>query len=154
MSVPNEGKCQGCGYIGLRAACRKCPHSVPRPDVQPPPAPEKAAALFEPIGQPGKYKSQKTRYHGIVYDSKKEAHRAWELDTLVIAGAISCLRRQVAFPIEINGEHVFTWIADFVYLVTGEDGSVVEDVKGNRTPMYKLKAKCILAYYGIKILET
>jgi len=43
--------------------------------------------------------------------------------------------------------------ADFTYV--NEDGQpIVEDVKGFRTPVYRLKKKLMRALYGIEILES
>lgn len=85
-----------------------------------------------------------------MYDSKREAYRAQELDLLAQSGEITNLERQVKFPIEINGKKVFTYIADFTY--TDKNGNkVVEDVKGVRTAVFNLKKKCVEAYYGITI---
>lgn len=44
------------------------------------------------------------------------------------------------------------YIADFVYTENGK--KVVEDVKGCRTEVYKLKKKMVLYFHGIKIKET
>jgi hypothetical protein len=47
---------------------------------------------------------------------------------------------------------MFTYIADFTYFE--KDGQqVIEDVKGVRTPVYRLKKKIIEAEYGIAITE-
>lgn len=98
-----------------------------------------------------KYGNVKTPYNGVVYDSKAEANRAMELDVLLKAGAISHLERQVKFPVTINGEKVFTYIADFAYTDTRNGQRVVEDVKGMRTAIFNLKKKCVEAQYGITI---
>jgi hypothetical protein len=51
-----------------------------------------------------------------------------------------------------EGEREVCYIADFVYQ---EDGKlVVEDVKGHRTEVYKLKKKLMLWVHGIRIKET
>lgn len=98
----------------------------------------------------GKYGNIKTTYAGVVYDSRKEARRAQELDLLTKAGEIFSLEIQPKFPVFINDKKVFTYIADFAY--TKKDGtSVVEDVKGVKTPVFNLKRKCVEAYYGITI---
>ena len=42
-----------------------------------------------------KYGAKKTEYRGVVYDSKWEAQKAYELDMLQRAGKITDLQRQV-----------------------------------------------------------
>jgi hypothetical protein len=44
----------------------------------------------------------------------------------------------------MNGTKVFTYKADFSYFTDKE--RVVEDVKGFKTPVYKLKKKLVEAY--------
>lgn len=99
-----------------------------------------------------KYGAVKTEIDGIIFHSKKEARRYSELKLLERAGRISDLKLQVPFQIEISGIDVFKWIADFVYEEDGE--AVVEDCKGFRDAVYKLKKRCVEAYYDIEILET
>ena len=43
-------------------------------------------------------------------------------------------------------------MADFVYLENGQ--LVVEDVKGVRTPVYKLKKRLMAERFGIEVKET
>ena len=100
-----------------------------------------------------KYGNKKTEYNGFTYDSKKEANRAQELDLLERAGEISDIERQVPFVCEVNGKKICTYKADFRY--KEKDGTVVvEDVKGVRTGVYKLKKKLVEAIHGVKIIET
>lgn len=79
------------------------------------------------------------------FDSRKEYKRAKELERLQELGEISNLQTQVKFEVlpkfEFNGEKIrpMSYIADFVYCYKGK--IVIEDVKGFRTPDYKLKAK-------------
>lgn len=95
-----------------------------------------------------KYFAKKTEYNGVVYDSAKEAQRAWELDMLLKTGQITNLRRQVRFKLS-----VCTYIADFVY-ETKEGEQVVEDVKGYKTEIYKLKQKLMKHELGIEVKEV
>ena len=98
--------------------------------------------------QESKYHAKKTVYNGVVYDSQKEAKRAWELDLLVRAGKIRDLQRQVPFILleeyyNNKGEKIrpITYIADFTYYDIDNDDWVVEDTKGVRTDVYKIKKK-------------
>lgn len=98
------------------------------------------------IGRVSKYKARKTAYRGTVYDSAKEAKRAAELELLQRAGKIRNLRRQVKFTLQegflYEGRKIraIEYVADFVYEA---DGLIIEDVKGYRTPEYKIKAKML-----------
>jgi hypothetical protein len=67
------------------------------------------------------------------------------------------LRLQVPYKLEVNGSLICKYIADFVYEERQRDGSWrehVEDVKGFKTPEYKLKAKLMKAVHGIIVRET
>lgn len=84
---------------------------------------------------------------------KKEANRYQELKLMIKAGAIIQIELQPKYPIVINGKKVFEYRADFAYqLCSG--GRVIEDVKGVKTQLYKLKKKCVEAQYGITITEV
>lgn len=93
-----------------------------------------------------KYGAKKTAYNGITYDSRKEANRAAVLEKELAYGIIQDLQRQVSFELQEaytnnKGEKIraITYKADFVYTIQGR--RIVEDVKGFRTPEYKLKKK-------------
>lgn len=75
------------------------------------------------------------------------------------AGAIQNLQRQVKIellPPQRIGRRVVeracSYIADFVYEQDGQ--MVVEDVKGFKTPEYRLKKKMLLYFHGIMVKET
>lgn len=109
------------------------------------------------------------------YDSRAEARRGAELDLLQAAGEICNLKRQVKYvliPAQYEkSDQVYTrgphkgeakpgklierecaYLADFVY--TNRDGcTVVEDVKGMRTPEYIVKRKLMLFVHGIHVVE-
>ena len=101
-----------------------------------------------------KYNSIKTEVDGIVFASKKEAHRYWELQQLVKDGQIRDLQMQVKYSIDINGKHICNYYADFVYVDCRTETQVVEDTKGVRTTVFRLKAKLMKACHNIDILET
>jgi len=100
--------------------------------------------------------------HGITFPSKKEALRYQNLLALQRIGEISELTYQPKFLIVERCWNPLTgrwmparmYIADFQYK-RGED-VVVEDVKGFRTPMYRLKLHLFLLRYGHQytFLET
>ena len=88
------------------------------------------------------------------FDSIKEWNRWRELKLLERAGQISELRRQVSFELipKQDGERACHYIADFVYL-DDQGKTVVEDCKGMRTDLYRLK-KLFQWRYDMKIKET
>jgi hypothetical protein len=108
-----------------------------------------------------KYKAIRTEVDGIMFHSKKEAKRYSELKLLEKAGEISQLELQPKFIIEIEGIKICNYIADFRYIdkkAQGNNGqmgtTVVEDVKGVLTPVYRLKKKLVEALYPyVKIRE-
>ncbi len=103
-----------------------------------------------------KYGNRKTMTSdGIVHDSIKEAQRWSELLLMQRAGYIQDLRRQVKFELipKQDGERPCTYIADFVYKDTVLGETIVEDVKGAKTEVYKIKRKLMQYVHGIKIKE-
>lgn len=102
-----------------------------------------------------KYHAKKTTIDGITFDSRKEANRYAELKLLERAGEIKNLRLQVPFTLQesftLHGKKYrpITYIADFVYEQDGR--TIVEDTKGMRTQVYKLKKKLFLARYGKQV---
>lgn len=91
---------------------------------------------------------------GQVFDSVKEFHRWGCLRLLERAGRISDLRRQVSFELipKQKGERACSYVADFVYYENGQ--LVVEDCKGFKTDVYRIKKKLMLWVHGISIKET
>lgn len=119
-----------------------------------------------------KYNSRKVRVNGQVFDSKKEYQRFCELSLLQRAGKIKDLKRQVKYVLipaqrepdrigkrggRIKGkllEKECSYYADFVYTDVLSGVTVVEDTKGVRTEVYKIKRKLMLKEYGIRIREV
>lgn len=105
-----------------------------------------------------KYHAKRTSVDGIVFDSKREADRYLVLKSMEEDGTIEDLRRQVRYELvpafDVDGKHyrpVF-YVADFVYVEDGKE--VVEDVKGMRTDVYRLKSKIFARRYNKVIKET
>ena len=119
-----------------------------------------------------KYHNTNVVVDGFEFQSKKEAYRWQELRLLEKAGEISDLRRQVKYTlipaqkettVEIRKnmtpkrtervvERECSYVADFVY---EEDGkTIVEDAKGMKTEVYRIKKKLMLYVHGIKIREV
>lgn len=99
-----------------------------------------------------KYHNIKTIIGGIKFDSKKEARRYQELKLLFNAGKISFLETHPRFEITVKGKKICTYIADFRYLDESQN-KIVEDVKGVKTSIYRLKKKLMKAVYNIEIQE-
>ena len=99
-----------------------------------------------------KYRAKKTVLDGITFASKAEATRYRNLKLLERAGEIQNLELQPSYVLEHNGTKICTYRADFKYMQDGKE--VIEDVKGFKTPVYRLKKKLMLAIHGIDILET
>jgi len=100
-----------------------------------------------------KYHAIKEKVDGITFASRKEASRYRQLKLMERAKAIQDLQIQVKFPLIPKSEfgREIRYIADFVYY---EDGHmVVEDTKGYRTDVYKLKARLFAERYGFQIKE-
>lgn len=105
-----------------------------------------------------KYHAKKTCVDGITFDSRREADRYLVLKSMEEDGAIEDLRRQVSYELvpafDVNGKHYrpIFYVADFVYRENGHE--VIEDVKGMKTDVYRLKAKLVAYRYGMNIRET
>lgn len=120
----------------------------------------------------GKYNAKKTKVDGIVFDSLKEANRYKELRLLQRAGEIAGLEMQYKFEIIPEHREADTigprggrkkgkiieparyYVADFYYMNCETGEWIVEDVKGFKTPEYKLKKALMYDRYRIRIRET
>jgi hypothetical protein len=99
-----------------------------------------------------KYGNRKTVVDGIAFDSRAEARRYEELRLLEQAGLISGLQLQPRYILlegfrDATGkpERAITYTGDFQYREGGR--TVVEDVKGKATDVYKLKRKLFKSRY-------
>jgi hypothetical protein len=95
-----------------------------------------------------KFHAVKTESDGIIFDSKKESVRYWQLVLLEKEGKIKNIQRQVRFVLQdgfVNNENKtikpIYYVADFCYERNGV--KIVEDVKSpaTKTPVYKIKKK-------------
>lgn len=102
-----------------------------------------------------KYGAVKTEIDGITFDSKHEASRYQELRLLEQAGEITNLRLQVPYILFPKNKHgrALKYIADFTYN-DGNGQLIVEDAKGVKTPVYRLKRRLMAELKGIEIKET
>lgn len=103
-----------------------------------------------------KYRAKPIEIDGHRFPSQKEGARYRQLKLLEANGEVRNLRLQVEYRMEVAGVLICKYRADFVYeeLRKGEWISVCEDVKGYRTPEYRLKRKLMKACHGIEIRET
>ena len=114
---------------------------------------EQYRGMMAKKGARPKYGNKKKMVNGIEFESTREARRYQDLALMQQAGHISDLRRQVPFDIRVNKIYIGKWIADFIY--TCKDGTErVEDCKGYRTDVYKLKKRLVEALFNIRILES
>lgn len=95
-----------------------------------------------------KYFNKIVEVDNIKFASKKESRRYTELKWLERAGLIKELELQKSFELQPkytnnNGEHIraITYVCDFYYYNNEEQKYVVEDTKGFKTDVYKLKKK-------------
>jgi hypothetical protein len=100
-----------------------------------------------------KYRNIKTTIDNIVFDSKREAARYADLKILQQIGEISALAMQPQYDLWVNNRRICRYKADFSYF--DKAGKlIVEDAKGMRTPVYRLKKKLMAACLGIEIQEV
>lgn len=99
--------------------------------------------------KPSKYRAVLTECDGIKFQSKKEAAYYRELLCRVHAGEVKYFLRQVPFDL-IGGTK---YRVDFMEVLA--DGKIRwVDVKGFRTPIYKMKCRIVEASYPVKIEEV
>ncbi len=121
---------------------------------------EKQAASLGLIEQPkeSKYHNVPVSIDGHRFPSQHEGDRYEELKLLLRAGEIRNLELQVPYMLQKGPGLQIKYIADFRYQERRKDGSwaqVVEDAKGCRTAVYKLKKKLLLKQYpGLDFRET
>lgn len=108
-----------------------------------------------------KYSNKKVILDDIKFDSKAERNRYMELKILEKAGLIKELELQKEFELiprfKKNGKtyRKTTYKADFYYFDNHLGRYIVEDVKGYRTQIYKIKKKMFeYRYPDLELLEV
>ena len=99
-----------------------------------------------------KYGNKVTEVPGKKFDSKKEAAFFLQLQQ---DPTVKSIRTQVKYELipKQQGERACSYVADFV--VEYHDGrTVVYDVKGMKTDVYRIKRKLMLWVHGITIQEV
>lgn len=114
------------------------------------PDPTKAEITYALYGRRSKYSNERTNG----YASKREANVAAQLQALARGKQITHLKEQVPFELlPADGrERAVKYIADFTYFDKAGKFNVV-DVKGFRTPVYKLKKRMMWHLRGVRIQE-
>lgn len=98
-----------------------------------------------------KYRNKKVIVDEKEFDSKREGNRYKELRLLERAGEISNLELQPRFLLQDsfkkNGRtfRKIEYVADFKYIENGK--TIVEDIKGMQTDVFKLKHKIFEKVY-------
>lgn len=100
-----------------------------------------------------KYHAVPTVIDGRRFASKAEARRYGVLRLMERSGEIRGLELQPRYSLHVNGWKLGEYRADFRY-VTSDGETVVEDVKGVLTPMYRWKKKHVAAEYGVDVVEV
>lgn len=95
-----------------------------------------------------KYHNKKVVVDNIIFASKKEAKRYSELKLLERAHIIKDLQLQKSFELQpkyINNNNemvrAIKYVCDFYYFDNEKQRYIVEDTKGYKTEVYKLKKK-------------
>lgn len=103
--------------------------------------------MFRKIGN--KYNNRKTVVDGIKFDSIRESKRYIALSIMQKMGKISSLELQTPYTLlksfkDHTGktQRAIKYIPDFRYII--ENRIIVEDVKGLKTEVYKIKKKLFL----------
>lgn len=114
-----------------------------------------------------KYNAKAQVVDGIRFASKRESIYYLQLKALLKTGRITDLELQPRFPMPpyggwMTGEtkarpvvagEICTYVADFLFKEKGK--TVVVDVKGMKTPVYKLKRRLLNYFYpDVEVTEA
>ena len=106
-----------------------------------------------------KYNNNKTEYQGLKFDSVREKNRYIHLKELENKGEIKNLELQKKYELQesfkLNGKTIraINYICDFYYI--DQNGTEhIEDSKGVRTDVYKIKKKLFEYKYQKNIEEV
>lgn len=122
------------------------------------PIPKKLSYPITTEAKRNKYHNKKVLIDNITFDSIKEGNRYKELKLLESKGIITDLQLQVKYELQpsymINNKTTrsINYVADFTYIL--DNKLIIEDTKGYRTEVYKLKKKMFEFKYGIEISEV
>ena len=102
-----------------------------------------------------KYSAQSSWIDGHRFASKAEAKYYMTLKLRERLGEVTNVQRQEPFVVlGPKGQVVCTYRSDFTFWDNVEKRKRVIDVKGFRTPLYKLKKKLVEAFHNVTIEEV
>lgn len=103
-----------------------------------------------------KYNNVKVKYDGHTFDSKREYRRYLMLMDMQKKGEISNLEVHVKyeFPLTTQTGKNYSYEADFRYRERVTGLFVIEDSKGHRTEVYKLKRALMKHFFNIEVREV
>ena len=106
-----------------------------------------------------KYNAIRTWCGGHWFASKREARRYTELLLLEAAGEVRVIELQPAYPLTAptpDGSlvSIAKYVGDFRYVDVPSGETVLEDAKGVKTQVYRLKKRWVEAQYGIAVKEV
>ncbi|WP_372397076.1 DUF1064 domain-containing protein [Azospirillum sp. HJ39] len=108
----------------------------------------------QPEKKANKFGARRTVVDGISFASALEAKRWVVLRQRERLGLIRDLKRQPRFVLRVNGVKVCTYVGDFSYFDKANT-FVLEDAKGFKTDVYKLKKRLLEALHpNLKITEV
>lgn len=100
-----------------------------------------------------KYANTPINVDSYKFASKKEGRRYLELRLFEKLGDVRELEVHPRFHLCVGDEHIATYVADFSY--KNKTGMlIVEDVKGVKTAVYKLKKRLMKVLLGIEVQEV
>lgn len=92
-----------------------------------------------------KYGATRCEVNGITFDSRLEARRWGQLETMERGGLIATLTRQQKYALKVGDVVLGHYVADFTYFIPGTMELVIEDAKGVLTPLCRWKLKHMAA---------
>lgn len=112
---------------------------------------DQGKALLSSKSKRNKFGAARTLVDGICFDSKAEASYYAALKIRERAGEVCDVELQRPYCLTVNGVLIATYRADFVFWDVALRRRRVIDVKGVKTPTFRLKQKLMRACHGIEI---
>lgn len=154
MTKAEESQAPGPATKAVRSAATRRARASAKTTAKPGGAPR---ATKSGTPKRGKYNAAGERIDGRWFASAAEARRYEQLKRMVDDGQIDNLELQKKLPCTVNNIVVCNYLADFAYDVIDDRGyatrSVIEDVKGMVTDVYRIKKKLVQAVHRIEIQE-